>query len=104
MENCARFISWGSGFNGMHSFTVTGLRNHRKEEVIDLFRWLAENGPGSYGLLHVCDDEDGERGADYANGFRVWRLARGRLTEHTDPFLSPRIPTVEDPYNAALDP
>ena len=90
------FVSFGTGFNGMYSLTISGLRNHRREEVIDLFEWLAENSPACYGLLYVQDGEDWRRGADYQNDFRVWRLAKGQLTEHADPFLSPRIPTVED--------
>ena len=57
---------------------------------------------GSYGLLYVLDDEDYQDG-DYQNEFRVWRLVRGALEERSDPFLSPFIPTVEDPYDPARD-
>ncbi len=76
-----------------------GLRNHRFDPVIDIFRWIAENLPDSYGLLYVHDDEDhrvSEPESD--NCFRAWRLARGRLSEKDDPFLSPYIPTVEKPW------
>ena len=83
----------------LHSLTVAGLTNHRFEPAMDLFEWIAEHGPGSYGLLYVWDQEDGR--ADYAHGFRVWRLSRGRLKEVSDPFLSPCIPTVEDPHDPA---
>ncbi len=87
------------GLNGdLHVLSVAGHRNHRCETALDLFRWLAINGPGSYGLLYVRDDEDFRRGGDFGNEFRVWRLARGVLEEQDDPFLSPPIPTVEDPY------
>lgn len=78
-------------WNGMTSFTVSGLLNHRREYVLQLFRWLAERGPGSYGLLYIWDDE-----SEHPDVFRVWRLARGTLTEEADPFLSPPIPTLED--------
>ncbi len=84
--------------NGLVSVTCSGLRNHRQEWVIDFFRWLASHAEGSYGLLYVLDGEDWQRGGDYQNAFRVWRLAKGELTELDDPFLSPYIPTVEDPY------
>ena len=50
--------------------------------------------PGSYGLLYTLDDED----AAHVNAFRVYVLARGALVERTDPFLSPFVPVVEDPY------
>src|SRR5262245_50638294 len=58
-----------------------GLRNHRYEPVIALFRWVAAELPDSYGLLYVHDDEVHDRGPDHENSFRVWRLARGRFEE-----------------------
>ncbi len=78
---------------------VAGQHNHRSEYIIELFQWVAENAPGSYGILYIRDDEDQSRDNDYSNCFRVWRLCRGQLTERDDPFLSPAIPTVEDPYD-----
>lgn len=90
------------GLNGsINVLSVAGCTNHRYQAAVDLFAWLAENGPGSYGLLYVQDDEDYQRTGDYANVFRVWRLARGTLQELDDPFLSPRIPAVEDPCDSA---
>lgn len=85
--------------NGMVVFFAHGLRNHRYEPVVDVFRWIAENFRESYGLLYVHDDEDKRgSGQEYASSFRVWRLALGDLSEESDPFLSPYIPTVELPY------
>jgi hypothetical protein len=86
------------GVDHFRVFLVAGLRNHLYRPVFDLFEWIAENGPGSYGLLYVWDDED-THVADYSEVFRVWRLARGELQEMDDPFLSPTIPTIEDPYD-----
>jgi hypothetical protein len=77
---------------------VAGARNHRHEPVIELFRWIAEKDPAAYGILYMYDDEDHHRGGDYQNEFRVWRLCRGSLQESEDLLLSPRIPTIEDPY------
>jgi hypothetical protein len=79
--------------------TVHGLRNHPQTQVIALFQWIAEQAPKSYGLLYVLDDEDG----DHDNEFGVWRLARGQLSEQADPFLSPRIPIIEDRYGGNAD-
>ena len=91
------------GLNGdLHVLSVAGHGNHRCELVIDLFRWLAANSSGSYGLLYVLDDEDFQRG-DFTNEFRVWRLARGVLTEQADPFLTPFIPMVEDSFDPAQE-
>ncbi|UOD33020.1 hypothetical protein INH39_16110 [Massilia violaceinigra] len=72
-----------------------GLRNHRYGKVVELFQWVARELPDSYGLLYEHDDEtdDGKE-----NAFRVWRLARGTLSEMSDPFLSPCIPTLEDAW------
>jgi hypothetical protein len=71
-----------------------GLRNHWYSPVIDLFQWVATELPDSYGLLYVHNDE----ATGQENEFRVWRLARGKLEERPDPFLSPYIPTVELPW------
>ncbi len=84
--------------NGLIVLVAHGLRNHRYEPVIDLFRWVASALPFTYGLLYVHDDEDTHRGANCENEFRVWRLARGEFQELVDPFLSPYIPTVEPPW------
>ncbi|MEZ6068903.1 MAG: Imm7 family immunity protein [Pirellulales bacterium] len=90
-------------YNGVDSLDIAGQHNHRAEYVIGLFQWVAENAPGSYGLLYVHDDEDRSRGIDHSNCFRVWRLCRGQLDEFDDPFLSPVIPTIEDAHEASRD-
>jgi hypothetical protein len=75
----ARELNWAGAV-----LTVAVCRNHRGDAVIDLFRWIARNGRDCYGVLFVRDQESA-----HDNEFRVWRLARGSLTEHSDPFLSP---------------
>jgi hypothetical protein len=77
--------------------TEHGLRNHRYEQVVDLFRWIAAELPDSDGLLYVHDDEDCGRDSDFSNEFRVWRMARGRFDESADTHSSPYFPTVELP-------
>ncbi|GAB3213639.1 Imm7 family immunity protein [Marinactinospora thermotolerans] len=62
--------------------------------VLDLFAHAGVVAPGSYGLLHVRDDEDPRHGDEV----RVFRLARGRVSAHTEPLLSPCVPALEDPY------
>ena len=98
-------VSGSAEFNVMPSMNWCGTslactvcRNHRYERVFEVFRWLADHVPESYGVLYVRDQESGS-----ANAFRVWRLARGRLTEHEDVLLSPCIPTIEDPYDSRSD-
>jgi hypothetical protein len=77
--------------NGQIVVVAHGLRNHRRGGALELFRWIGERYPWSYGLLFVLDDEDPARG----NEFVVYRLARGVLTEHADALLSPAAPTIE---------
>lgn len=79
------------GLNGENHLIMTGFRNHRQNKIIDLFRWIAERQPFSYGLLHVRDDE--ERG--YENVFRVFSMARGKVKESTEELLSPCTPKIE---------
>ena len=85
-----------SGVNGESMLSLSALKNHRTQAVIELFAWVAANRPDSYGLLYVHDNED-SRGFD--NAFRVWRIARGRFEEMDDSFLSPVVPTIEAPYD-----
>ncbi len=84
--------------NGAWMLSIMGLRNHRNPDVIDLYHSLAAHDPDAYGLLYVWDQEDRREGGAYTNRFRVWRLVRGKLVELDDSFLSPCIPTLEDPY------
>ncbi|MFE6222781.1 MULTISPECIES: Imm7 family immunity protein [unclassified Streptomyces] len=82
-------LRWMNGEPFLH---VGGNANHRSADVPDLFAHVAAVAPGSYGLLHIRDDED----PGHENELRVLRLARGRVTHHTEPLLSPCIPALED--------
>jgi hypothetical protein len=77
--------------------TVTANVNRRRAEaeyIEELLQFISEQLPGSWGLLHERDDET--TGVPGPNAFRVRVLARGRVTEQTDPFLSPCRPMIED--------
>ncbi|MET8969386.1 Imm7 family immunity protein [Streptomyces hydrogenans] len=87
-------LRWMNGEPFIH---LGGSANHRSSpDAIDLFEHVAKAAPGSYGLLHVRDDED----PGHENEIRVLRLARGTVTHHTEALLSPCIPTLEDPFPA----
>jgi len=76
---------------------VGGASNHKTNpwfDALELFEWLAQNARGSYGLLHLEDNEDQE---GFNNQFQVYVLKKGKLTKQNDPFLSPRIPEIEAP-------
>ncbi|MFE1312805.1 Imm7 family immunity protein [Streptomyces sp. NPDC058755] len=85
-------LRWMNGEPFIH---LGGHSNHRSApDVFELFAHVATIAPGSYGLLHVRDDEDPR----HENEARVLRLVRGTLSEHTEQLLSPCIPTLEDPF------
>jgi hypothetical protein len=76
---------------------AVGVKNHAtplRQEMLDVYTYIGQVAPGSYGLLYMLDDEDPR----HENAFSVFVLVRGTLTERADPFLSPFVPTVEDPY------
>ncbi|MFD5625443.1 Imm7 family immunity protein [Streptomyces sp. NPDC127072] len=87
-------LRWMNGEPFIHA---GGHSNHRSSpDVVGLFEHVAAVAPGSYGLLHIRDDED----PGHENQVRVLRLARGRITWHTKALLSPCIPTLEDPLSS----
>jgi hypothetical protein len=86
-----------SNLNGSHFLTADGYVNRRREEGerLDLLVTLiARKLPGSWGLIYERDDEMPPPIGP--NAFRVRVIARGQVTEHADPFLSPCRPTIED--------
>ncbi|MFH8387736.1 Imm7 family immunity protein [Kitasatospora sp. NPDC018058] len=94
MFACLLDLRWRNGAPFLH---FRGWRNHRDAEVLDFFREVGRRAPGSYGLLHVRDDED----LAHENGVRVLRMARDEVSEHQEPLLSPCIPVLEDPLHDA---
>ncbi|MFF2520706.1 Imm7 family immunity protein [Streptomyces liangshanensis] len=85
-------LRWMNGEPFIH---LGGHSNHSSPtDVLGLFTRVAAVAPGSYGLLHIRDDEDPEHGDEV----RVVRLARGLVTHHTESLLSPCVPTLEDPF------
>ena len=81
--------------NGSHLAWHCGATNHWSDdvqEVFDLFSTIAKEAPGSYGVIYLWDDDD----PNFENTFRVWRLAKGVISEFPDSLLSPCIPVIED--------
>lgn len=107
-EHADGFLQWNftrHNNNARGLLQVSTSRNHRVSCIWDLLNWLAQSSSGSYGVLHVHDDEDRNRrnvsqgGADtcdHSNEFRIWCLKRGSLCEHADTLLSPLVPAVKD--------
>jgi hypothetical protein len=83
---------WMNGIPYLHLAGAPNRRGTWEAEIVDLFAQIARLAPGSYGLLYLRDEDDPFHG----NEFRVYRMARGQITEHIDQFLTPVVPTVED--------
>jgi len=83
-------------YNGIVTFLASGLHNHNDGYIIEIFKWLGQNAIGSYGLLYYQDDEDKQT----VDGFKIYAMKKGKVTEKMDKEFSPRIPTIE----AADDP
>jgi hypothetical protein len=92
------FVHVARDLNGEAHLLISGCRNHRDDRVMDLFQWIAEHQPHSYGLLHVRDEED-PQGND--NAFVVHVIKRGGLSSSIDGNLSPCIPELEQGFKAS---
>lgn len=97
-------LEWASGafdlkpFNGMYCLNITGHANRPRryhQDIDQLLNFLAQKTPGSYGLLYWRDDEDDS--SPGRTNFHVRVLARGTIVDRFDPFLSPAVPTIEEP-------
>lgn len=79
--------------NGDWHVWLAGLRNHRQPWVLELFAQIGQVAPGSYGLLHVHDDEDQE----HWNDWLCWTMLRGRVECTPEQRLPPHFGQVDDP-------
>ncbi|MCR5886526.1 immunity 7 family protein [Hymenobacter sp. J193] len=92
LQNYGRITTW----NGLESFSIHVLHNHKQEfYALKIFNWVAQELPGSYGLLYFHDEEDENR----FNEFQVYVLKRGKLVEAQDQLLSPYWEAVEKDYD-----
>ncbi|MEU0396464.1 Imm7 family immunity protein [Streptomyces sp. NPDC006208] len=74
-------LRWMNGEPLLH---LGGSSNHRDRQILRFFEEVGRRAPGSYGLLHVRDDEHTGR----ENEVLVLRLVRGKVTEHAEPLES----------------
>ena len=84
-----RHLNYSSGL-----LTLATSRNHRCRDFAELIAWIAEKGPGSYGIIYVHDDEDEQT----SNAFQVWRILKGRVEVFPDCWLSPIMPTLQHDF------
>jgi hypothetical protein len=88
-DECVCYINYS------YVFQCSGGANHLGENhsnLLEVLRYLVGKLPGSHGIVYWSDDED----PTFHNDYRVIVIARGEIYDRSDPFLSPRNPTVED--------
>lgn len=82
-------------YNGLDTIHIAGHHNHASTKAEAFLRRIAEIAPGSYGIMHIHDDEDPKS----VNSFNKLTLKRGKIEESIDNDLSPYIPVLEDEYD-----
>jgi len=82
-------------YNGLDTIHIAGHHNHASTKAEAFLRRIAEIAPGSYGIMHIHDDEDPKS----SNSFKKLTLKKGEIEETIDNDLSPYIPVLEDEYD-----
>ena len=81
--------------NGIHFMQLVGHTNRYHqgvENILGLIHFVAKIAVGSHGLLYFRDEDNEEKYNEYI----VYRIARGKVTQFKDTFLSPCNPTIEE--------
>jgi hypothetical protein len=103
VEEIVSSPDWPNGFiemrhfNGKSTVVLGGLENRPGRVLGELklvLRSIVAAAPGSYGLIYWRADED--ESPPGPNEFHVLAVAKGKVLERFDPFLSPANPTIED--------
>jgi len=98
-------INWLSGkielllLNGIYILILNAVPNRRRseaDELAEIIDYITRNFKEAYGIVYEYDEQ-----IETPNGrgiFSVNVIKRGRCEVLLDPFLSPFVPIVEDPY------
>jgi hypothetical protein len=90
-----------SNLNGMFVVTVNGCPNRRRykaEELRQLLDLIVGEFAGAYGIIYEEDDEATTMPLHGERAFSVTVIKRGKCVPAMDPFLSPMVPVIEDPF------
>lgn len=82
-------------FNLEQILFIAGSHNHDigySNSIVELLNKVAELAPASHGLVYVRWPEH----PTLWNQYRVYKMARGKITIEDDPFFSPCSPVIED--------
>lgn len=86
--------------NGLDQLTLSCNANRRRPGDVNGMKGLLDlidrRLPGSWGLIYERDNETTEPPGP--NAYKVTVIVRGRGVVQDDPFFSPVIPVLEDPF------
>ena len=80
--------------NANYIIIATTCSNHYSDdvrEIIKMFYTISQIAIGSYGLIHIRNDEDKTN----SNNFKIYKMAKGVVKILDDNLLSPCIPIIE---------
>jgi hypothetical protein len=80
--------------NGMWTVLIDTHRNHRRDWPEQLFREVAQIAPGSFGFLHIWDDEHPTEGEK----FMRWSMVLGHVSVQEELALRPVMEQLLDRY------
>ncbi len=81
--------------NGIPFINTLLCSNHRTKEVddiIEIYKNIAQIATGSYGIIYLRDDEDSK----HSNEFQIYLFKHGNFVYRLDNDFSPCIPTIEE--------
>ena len=83
------------GDNGTWTLLIDTHRNHRQEWPGQLFRQVGQVAPGSFGFMHVWDDEHPTQ----SEQFMRWTMVLGHVNVDEDTILQPVMTRWLAPYD-----
>jgi len=82
-------------FNLEQVLFIAGSHNHDvgySDSIVEVLNKVAELAPASHGLVYIRWPEH----PTLWNQYKVYKMARGKITMEDDPFFSPCNPLIED--------
>ena len=76
--------------NGEYYLHILVDHNRLSDRPYEFIEWITKVAPGSFGIIYILD----YRYSD--THYKILRIAKGKITEFEDPFLSPQNPTIEE--------
>ena len=91
-NTCGITLQYRNGIAFLDTLFYANHRTKEVEEIIQVYRSISEVATGSYGAIHIRDDEDSQ----YNNQFQKYVFKKGGCTFSQDEDFSPCVPSIED--------